>query len=281
MLKKCVNLLLCILMVFNMCYIAKSENLNENQYGKVFSDEFGDYYEDEDLFIAAQKKDNKYLALAVKYKDTNVVKEYSDIAIPANIYSALSDIKNNNLKLSNIYNVYKEDNMLYATRSSWKENKCRELLKEKANSDEYFNKYLMGRYIDGTFGTLYEDMLFKIYYDSGQYFRAGTKLVTILATLGIPGLNIKGIVELVLAANDVYELYKDTQIDKYVADINYNREAIVHDKVYNRAGKTIHGEVIFGDLGELYNEGRTRTVGYFDDPERMIESAVYDYKLGK
>lgn len=265
-------------MVLNICYVVKSESLNEKQYGKVFSDEFGDYYEDDDLFIAAQKKDNKYLALAVKFKYNNVVKEYYDKAIAANLYNVIHDIKNNNLKWSS---VYKEDSMLYATRSSWKENKCREFLKEKANSDEYFNKYLMGRYIDGTFGTLYEDMLFKVYYDNGHYFRAGTKLVTILVTLGTPGLNIKSIVELVLSAKDVYELYKDTQIDKYVADINYNREAIVHDKVYNRAGKTLHGEVIFGDLGELYNEVRVRKVGYFDDPERMIESAVYDYKLGK
>lgn len=278
MLKKFINVLLCILMVLNICYVVKSESLNEKQYGKVFSDEFGDYYEDDDLFIAAQKKDNKYLALAVKFKYNNVVKEYYDKAIAANLYNVIHDIKNNNLKWSS---VYKEDSMLYATRSSWKENKCREFLKEKANSDEYFNKYLMGRYIDGTFGTLYEDMLFKVYYDNGHYFRAGTKLVTILVTLGTPGLNIKSIVELVLSAKDVYELYKDTQIDKYVADINYNREAIVHDKVYNRAGKTLHGEVIFGDLGELYNEVRVRKVGYFDDPERMIESAVYDYKLGK
>lgn len=279
MLKKCVNLLLCILMVFNMCYVAKSENLNENQYGKVFSDEFGDYYEDEDLFIAAQKKDNKYLALAVKYKDTNVVKEYSDEAIPANIYNLLYDIKNNKLKWSS---VYEKDNMLYATRSSSsQENECRELLKIKANSDEYFNKYLMGRYIDGTFGTLYEDMMFKVYYDTGKYFRAGTKLVTIVATLGVPGLNIKGIVEVVLAANDIFELYKDTQFDVYVADINYNREAIVHDKVYNRAGKTIHGKVVFADINGTYKELSIRKAGYFDDPERMIESAVYDYKLGK
>lgn len=278
MLKKFINVLLCILMVLNICYVVKSESLNEKQYGKVFSDEFGDYYEDDDLFIAAQKKDNKYLALAVKFKHNNVIKEYYDKAIAANLYNVIHDIKNNNLKWSS---VYKEDSMLYATRSSWKENKCREFLKEKANSDEYFNKYLMGRYIDGTFGTLYEDMLFKVYYDNGYYFRAGTKLVTILVTLGTPGLNIKSIVELVLSAKDVYELYKDTQIDKYVADINYNREAIVHDKVYNRAGKTVHGEVIFGDLGELYNEVRVRKVGYFDDPERMIESAVYDYKLGK
>lgn len=262
-----------------MCYVAKSENLNENQYGKVFSDEFGDYYEDEDLFIAAQKKDNKYLALAVKYKDTNVVKEYSDEAIPANIYNLLYDIKNNKLKWSS---VYEKDNMLYATRSSSsQENECRELLKIKANSDEYFNKYLMGRYIDGTFGTLYEDMMFKVYYDTGKYFRAGTKLVTIVATLGVPGLNIKGIVEVVLAANDIFELYKDTQFDVYVADINYNREAIVHDKVYNRAGKTIHGKVVFADINGTYKELSIRKAGYFDDPERMIESAVYDYKLGK
>lgn len=262
-----------------MCYVAKSENLNEHQYGKVFSDEFGDYYEDEDLFIAAQKKDNKYLALAVKYKDTNVVKEYSDEAIPANIYNLLYDIKNNKLKWSS---VYEKDNMLYATRSSSsQENECRELLKIKANSDEYFNKYLMGRYIDGTFGTLYEDMMFKVYYDTGKYFRAGTKLVTIVATLGVPGLNIKGIVEVVLAANDIFELYKDTQFDVYVADINYNREAIVHDKVYNRAGKTIHGKVVFADINGTYKELSIRKAGYFDDPERMIESAVYDYKLGK
>lgn len=56
MLKKFINVLLCILMVLNICYVVKSESLNEKQYGKVFSDEFGDYYEDDDLFIAAQKK---------------------------------------------------------------------------------------------------------------------------------------------------------------------------------------------------------------------------------
>lgn len=278
MLKKFINVLLCILIVLNICYVVKSESLNGKQYGKVFSDEFGDYYEDDDLFIAAQKKDNKYLALAVKFKDTNTTKEYYNKPIPANIYNVICDIKNNNLKWSSIY---KEDNIPYTTISSWKENKCKEFLKEKANSDEYFNKYIMGRYIDGTFGTLYEDMMFKAYYDSGKYFRAGTKLVTIVATLGMPGLNIKTIVEFVLAGNGIYELYKDTQIDKYIADINYNREAMVHNKVYDTAGKTVHGEVIFGDLGELYNEGRIRTVGYFDDPERMIETAVYEYKLGK
>ena len=39
MLKKFINVLLCILMVLNICYVVKSESLNEKQYGKVFSDE--------------------------------------------------------------------------------------------------------------------------------------------------------------------------------------------------------------------------------------------------
>lgn len=35
--------------------------------------------------------------------------------------------------------------------------------------------------------------------------------------------------------------------------------------------------VVFGDVGGAYSRDSIRTSGYFDDPYRMIDTAVYIY----
>lgn len=56
MLRKIINVLICVIMIFNTCYVSKAKSLNKQIDKEVFSDEFGDYYEDKDFFISTQKK---------------------------------------------------------------------------------------------------------------------------------------------------------------------------------------------------------------------------------
>ena len=271
--KKTLCVILSLLLTVSLVSFTTIESSAKKNDIIISSDNFGDYYEDNDIFVIVQKNAlNKPIALAVNFKRENIVREYIGDDIP-NMQIILENINKDAISWD------KEivcNNSIYRTRSSGEVGICRDILIGEYGR-EYFDKYISGKNIDGVVGTVYEDMLFDVYYDYGDYFKAGVKVVSILAKLGIKGSSLIGIASVVKDVYDVYILAKDMQIDKYVANVNYNREAKVNDRAYDRAGKTIKGVVVFADIGQGYTRQGERTSGDFDYPNKMIERAVYIY----
>lgn len=273
MLKRFISIILVLLLVFNFCKKTEAIDVSREKKSSFFSDEFGDYYEDENLFIVVQKINGRANALAVNFKDNNIVREYIGNDIPNDMNTIIDKIKKNKLSWTNEYENYEST---IRTRSGWQQADVQDKL-ERGYGREYYDKYIHGKNVNGIVGSVYEDKQFEIIYDSTKYLRAGMKIVAIIAILGVPGLNLTGIISTLMTAHDVYVLVKDISVDIYFANVNYNREAKINGRTYDTAGKTIYGKVVFGDIDSAYTRGRTTTSGYFDDTNRMIDTAVYIY----
>ena len=61
---------------------------------------------------------------------------------------------------------------------------------------------------------------------------------------------------------------------EYVANVHWNKEVQVGSIYPYRAGKTIKGRVLVGDIDESYRKGKTNKHSDFDDNKLLMRTGI-------
>lgn len=147
---------------------------------------------------------------------------------------------------------------------------------------EYYGEPYSNKFIDsinerGKYAKLYESMHFERYKYRNWWLDAGTAIGVAATIVSWPAGTIARICAVFTASTGVVSLVNSFNSYEYVGNVHWNKEVQVGSIYPYRAGKTIKGRVLLGDLDASYRKGRTNEHSDFDDNESLMIAGINNY----
>lgn len=138
----------------------------------------------------------------------------------------------------------------------------------------YSNKLIDSLSEKGKYAKLYESMHFECYKHLNWWFDAGTTIGVVATIVSWPTTIIGTIFATFTTATGVASLVNSFNSYEYVANVHWNKEVQVGSIYPYRAGKTIKGRVLVGDIDESYRKGKTNKHSDFDDNKLLMRTGI-------
>lgn len=237
------------------------------------------YFRDTSKFtVTITQYKSGYVEIAYKDKTNNSVKVFDAGVKPRmnlNNFSEISKLEGvDTLKVietidANTINYNRESEYEIAKRI---DNKLSEYY-----GSPYYGKFRGSLTKEGYTANLYESMHFERYKYYNWFLIAGTAISTVATIVSWPASTIMRIFATYTTGTGVVAIINDFTSYEYVANAHWNKEVKVGSVYPYRAGKTINGRVILGDIDAAYRKGTTRQDYDFDDNRLLMETGIYNY----
>lgn len=143
----------------------------------------------------------------------------------------------------------------------------------------YSNKFIDSMYEQGKYARLYESMHFERYKYHSWWLDFGTAVGLVATIVSWPTTTIMAICATYTTATGVVSLANSFNSYEYVANVHWNKEVKVGSIYPYRAGKTVKGRVLLGDIDAAYKKGKTNKHSDFDDNKSLMRTGINNYIL--
>lgn len=143
--------------------------------------------------------------------------------------------------------------------------------------DPYSNKFIDSMNEQGKYAKLYESMHFEGYKNNKWLIDAGTAIGVVSSLVSWPASTIMSIFNVYTTSTGVISIVNSFDTYECIGNVHWNKEVKVGSVYPYRAGKTIKGRVLLGDLDASYRKGRTNEHRDFDDNKSLMSTGIDNY----
>ncbi|MBN2898877.1 MAG: hypothetical protein JXO44_08885 [Clostridia bacterium] len=141
----------------------------------------------------------------------------------------------------------------------------------------YSNKLIAGKSKDGVYAKLYESKSFYRTKKTSWIINAGTTIGIAAILLGVPQSTIAWIFYTASTGTGVVSIINDVTGNKYIANVNYNKEVEINDVYPYRAGKTVYSYAYVGDKRAALEYRKTTQNSDFSDNIGLLDIGIRNY----
>lgn len=106
---------------------------------------------------------------------------------------------------------------------------------------------------------------------------AGAAIGIVASIISWPTTTVAAIFATIGIGSGIIGIAKDYTSNEYVANVHWNKVVQVRDIFPYRAGKTINGRIILGDIGAAYDKGKENKNWDFDDNNQLMRTGIKNY----